>query len=197
MKKIFLIGDSIRIGFSGDDTRKFGYGYHIQNKLAGKAIVFNHSENGRFTQYTLRYLDEWKKEIGAGDDVDIVHWNNGLWDVLRQYGDDCLTPIEQYKELLVRVFNRIRLLFPNAKVYFSFSTPVIEEMASKDFSRRNEDIRNYNDAARDVLTPLGVEIIDLYSKAKLLQPQYSHDWVHYNEEGASMLADFLIEEMKL
>ena len=197
MKKIFLIGDSIRVGFLEEETRKYGYGFHIQKKLAGKAEVYNPSDNCRFLQYVLRYLHEWKAEVGAGEDIDIVHWNTGLWDVLRLFGDECLTPIEEYKKLLVRVLNQIHHLFPKAKVYFSLSTPVMEEMASADFNRRNEDIQRYNAAATEILSPLGVEIIDLYTKAKTLQPQYSRDWVHYNEEGASILADFIIQALDL
>lgn len=197
MKKIFLIGDSIRFGFDDEKDRNLGYGYHIKQKLYGKAEVYYPFENCRFLMYTLRYLGEWKAQLGLGDDIDIVHWNNGLWDVLRLYGDEPFTPIEQYKEQLVRVYKRIKLLFPKAKVYFSLSTPIIQEQAGGDFSRDNADIEKYNEEAIKVLEPLGVEIIDLYSKAKTLQPKYSKDWVHYVPEGAEILADYIIDKLNI
>lgn len=197
MKKIFLIGDSIRYGLSEPQHRSMGYGYHIQEKLRDVAQVYAPDDNCRFLQYTFRYLHEWANQLGAGEDVDIVHWNNGLWDVLHLFGDDAFTPIDQYRELLVRVLKRIRFLFPRAKVYFSLNTPVIEELSDPNFTRYNREIQAYNEAAIAVLEPLGVKIIDLYTKAAEIQPDYHADWVHYTPEGAAVLADFIIAQLDL
>ena len=49
MKKIFLIGDSIRFGAPNSP----GYGVFVKEKLQDKAIVYAPNENCRFTQYTL------------------------------------------------------------------------------------------------------------------------------------------------
>ena len=199
MKHIFLIGDSIRhgIGTPGDGPT-YGYGYHMQKKLEGRAKVYSPDDNSRFVHYTLRYLHDWAKAMHAGEDVDIVHWNNGLWDILHIMGDEeTFTPLDQYGETLLRIEKRIRRLFPRAKVYFSLTTPAIEEQYTPDFRRYNKDIEAFNQKAIDVLTPCGVEIIDLYSKAKTLQPTYSRDWVHYTPEGASILADYIISQLDL
>ena len=72
--KILLIGDSIRKG----------YDEYIRMVFDGIAEVYYHDENSRFTTYIIRQLYEWKSLIGCGDDVDLVHWNAGLWDDLRQ-----------------------------------------------------------------------------------------------------------------
>jgi hypothetical protein len=53
-----------------------------------------------------------------------VHWNNGLWDVLRLFGDEPFTEINYYGESLKRIYKRIRFLFPNAKIIFALSTSV-------------------------------------------------------------------------
>ena len=199
MKNIFLIGDSIRFGVShplrAEDT---GYGIFIKNKLLGKANVYGPRENCRFTQYTLRYLHQWAKEENAGENIDLVCWNNGLWDVLRMYGDEPFTSIEEYGKMLQRIYRRIALLFPRAKVVFLLSTPVLESMTpSGDLVRYDRDVVLYNQKAVETLSPLGVEFLDLYAKAKTLQPTYSRDWMHFTPQGAEQLADFIVESLGL
>ena len=96
MKTVFLIGDSIRFGAPPSSP---GYGIYVKEKLAGKAEVMYPDENCRFAQYTLRYLHEWAKDIDR-ENVAVVHWNNGLWDALRLFGDEPFTPVEFYVDTL-------------------------------------------------------------------------------------------------
>ena len=109
--------------------------------------MYGPDENCRFAQYTLRYLHEWAASVPR-EEIDVVHWNNGLWDVLRLYGDEPLTPLEVYGDMLRRVYKRIRYLFPNARIIFALSPSVIEE---------------YNRKAKEVMEELGVGVNDLYS----------------------------------
>ena len=190
MKNIFLIGDSIRFGAPGSP----GYGIFVKEKLEGIANVFYPNENSKFASYTLRYLQEWAKDVDK-EKIDVVHWNNGLWDVLRLFGDEPFTDIETYGKTLVRVYNRIKLLFPNAKVIFALSTSVKEEWGSPDFFRRNSEIEQYNQKAVEVLGGLGVEINDLYSVTKGFDDSLRSDWVHYGENGSKILADKVIEKV--
>ncbi|MBE5812126.1 MAG: SGNH/GDSL hydrolase family protein [Clostridiales bacterium] len=189
MRKIFLIGDSIRYGTSGNEGYKNGYGYYVKQKLVDKAIVYQPDENCRFLQYTLRYLHEWARKLGIGENIDVVHWNNGLWDVLRLFDDEPLTSLEMYKIMLERVYKRIKNLFPNAKIIFALTTPVIEEMMDVDFYRKNIEIEQYNQAAIEVLQPLGVIINDLYRVGMEIKNNYSLDAVHFNEIGSEILAE--------
>ena len=125
MKNIMLVGDSIRYGshvVSEVAELSPGYGIYVKEMLEGVANVYAPEENCRFAQYSLRFLQKWAKKVPA-EEIDVVHWNNGLWDVLRLYDDEPLTPIEFYGDLLKRVYKRIRLLFPNAKVIFALSLP--------------------------------------------------------------------------
>ena len=71
MKNLLLLGDSIRMGYDS----------FVQEKLAGRMNVFFAEDNGRFVQYTLRALSDWKGKLSLPE-IDVVHWNNGLWDVL-------------------------------------------------------------------------------------------------------------------
>ncbi len=202
MKSILLIGDSIRFGAASNKqsialgkvlkSPSPGYGVYVKEKLEGIANVYAPNENCRFAQYTLRYLHNWASELPC-EEIDIVHWNNGLWDALRLFGDEPLTPIEVYGDMLKRVYKRIRLLFPNAKIIFALSTAVVEEWANPDFFRYNHEIEQYNQKAVEVMRELGVEVNDLYAVSSGFDDSLHCDWVHFGEEGSKLLADAVIK----
>ena len=73
MKKIVLLGDSIREG----------YDKYVKLAFDGVAQVYYPKENCRFTTYIIRNLLDWKNNLEWGDDVALVHWNVGLWDDIR------------------------------------------------------------------------------------------------------------------
>ena len=122
MKKIVLIGDSIRLG----------YDKYIKESLSGVAEVLSPAENCRFAQHVFRFLGDWKKAGNWGDDVDIVHWNVGLWDVLRLYGDTPLTPIELYADLIA--------FFILVKAYEASETKKEKKRLSRVIAHRNEKL---------------------------------------------------------
>ena len=204
MKNILLIGDSIRFGAAGNaasvaygkvvKSSSPGYGIIVKQKLEGIANVYAPEENCRFAQYTLRYLHTWATNLNLPcNEIDVVHWNNGLWDALRLFGDEPLTPIEIYGDMLRRVYKRMRMLFPNAKVIFALSTSVIEEWANPDFCRYNHEIEMYNQKAREVMAELGVEVNDLYAVSSAFDNELHSDWVHFGEKGSELLADAVIK----
>lgn len=206
MQNILLLGDSIRMGYDS----------FVKDKLKGRANVFFPEENGRFAQYTLRALSDWKGQLSLPE-IDIVHWNNGLWDALHlnassggadgeaegmtispenvpsefRYDADPLTPPDIYRYYLGRVLTRIRQLFPSAAVVFATTTPVIEEQACWAY-RSNREIDEFNRIAREVLVPRGVHINELGDFARRKCQSLHRDWVHYNEEGSALLADEII-----
>ena len=193
MKNIVLIGDSICFGANECIPPSPGYGTYVRERLKDQATVYIPHENSCFTQYTLRYLHEWAK-VMPKEEIDVVHWNNGLWDVLRLFDDEPFTEINYYGETLKRIFARIRFLFPNAKVVFALSTSVKEQWAHKDFLRYNKEIELYNQKAMEVLFPLGVSFNDLYTLTKTFDDSLRSDWVHYGVEGSKILADRVIEK---
>lgn len=199
MKNVFLIGDSIRFGshiVSDISNLSPGYGVYVKEKLEGIANVYQPDENCRFAQFTLRFLHKWAKKTPA-EEMDVVYWNNGLWDVLRLFGDEPLTPIDVYAQMLRRVHARIRLLFPNAKIVFALSTSVIEKWAKPHFFRYNHEIEEYNRKAIEVMEELGVKVSDLYSVTSAFDESMHSDWVHFNEEGSRILADEVIRALEL
>ncbi len=192
MKNILLLGDSIRHGAPGSP----GYGKIVKEKLEGRANVYAPEDNCRFVQYTLRYLYNWASELSeVKDKIDVIHWNNGLWDVLHLNGDEALTPKEIYICFLKRVHDMLRKLFPNARIIFALSTPVEEDMANPSFMRYNAEIEEYNSSARELMESLGVEVNDLYSVIKPYGREVHSDWVHFNERGCELLADAVITKI--
>ena len=169
MKKIVLLGDSIRMG----------YDKYVKEALADVAEVYYPEENCRFAEYVLRYAHEWKSNGKWGDDVDLVHWNAGLWDVLEMFGDEPLTSIEYYENAIGRIDKRLRMLFPGARMVFATSTAVKEEWAKPESKRHNSTIEKYNAAAIRALSSTDTVINDLFPYSASIPDPYRSDWVHY------------------
>ena len=169
MKKIVLIGDSIRMG----------YEKYVKAALADVAEVYYPDENCRYAENVLRFAHEWKSKTGAPDDVDLVHWNAGLWDVLELFGDEPLTTKEYYENVIPRIDRRLRMLFPKAKIVFATSTSVEESMANEAFYRHNKTIEEYNAIAIKALVGTDTVINDLYALTSRLPVSCHSDFVHY------------------
>ena len=100
MKKLVLLGDSIRM---------IGYGPVVAENLKDEFETWQPADNGRFSKYTLRYVSyEWVPHI---KDADIIHWNNGIWDlVIRFQEDGPFTPIDQYETNVRRIIREMKKL---------------------------------------------------------------------------------------
>jgi len=170
MKKIVLLGDSIRMG----------YDKYVKDALSGVAEVYYPEENCRFAAYNLRYAHEWKNKGGWGDDVDLVHWNAGLWDVLEICGDEPLTTPDYYENAVGRIDKMLRRLFPKAKIVFALTTAVDESRLGADFFRHNSVIEEYNKRAIAALKDSGAVINDMYSLTKDCPAECHSDGVHFN-----------------
>ena len=184
MKKIILIGDSIRMG----------YDKYVGDALKDKAEVFYPPENCRFAQYVLRSVSDWRNNGKWGNDADLVHWNAGLWDTLRLFGDEPLTPPEMYGEMIKRIDKRLRYLFPNAKMIFATSTRVQEHKYGKDFKRYNKDVEEYNRIAVEALKSTDTVINDLYSFTVNLPDSFYSDVTHlYTPEGTNAMTNKVLD----
>ena len=181
MKKVVLLGDSIR----------FQYQNHVQKALENVAEVMAPEDSGRFAVYTMRFIYEWKNKGNWGDDVDVVHWNVGAWDVIYLYGEDQpLTTKEYYAYMIRRIHNNLRKFFPKAKFVFATITAVKEELYDEWwFRRKNTTIEEFNAAAIEALEGTGTIINDLYSYTKELPQPYYKDPEHFTLDlGAPHLA---------
>ena len=174
MKKIVLIGDSIRM---------IGYGTPVAERLSPEMEVWQPEENCRFAQYTLRGLWDWQHGIRGAD---VIHWNNGLWDICQLFGDGAFTPIDEYVDTMLRI---ARLLKERARtVIFATTTPVRPENLHND----TKVIEAYNAALVPRLTEMGVVINDLYTPiASDVYKYISDDTIHLSEDGVRLAADMV------
>ena len=178
MKKIILLGDSIRMG----------YDKYAKMALEGVAEVYSPEENCRFTQYMLRFIHKWVGDSGFGEDTDLVHFNVGLWDVIQIMYDEPITPIDVYEQYLHRICKRIRECCPKAKIVFATSTPIHQanyESVKHEFWRSNETIKAYNAVAVKVMKEHGIEVNDLYALMEGAPDHYFSDRTHYYTKDAT------------
>lgn len=178
MKKVFLSGDSIRVGYDSC----------VRGMLADVAEVHFVDDNCRYAENTLRFLHEWKSQCRLGDDVDCVHWNVGLWDCLILFDDGPLTPIDFYAHYIERICRRMQIVFPNAKHIFAASTPVSESgwKEPKRWFRSNADIRAYNETACAIVTRYGMQVNDLYAALENAPESWHSDQTHYYTKDATL-----------
>ena len=170
MKKIILIGDSIRMG----------YDKYVKEAFSETAEVYYPADNCRFATYIIRFVHEWKKKGEWPEDADLVHWNAGLWDVPEIMGDEPVTPIEHYAVQIARIDRRLRELFPKAKIVFATSTAVEEEKFGPVFKRRNATIEAFNAAAIKALEGTDTVIDDLYAVTASAPEGCHSDMTHYS-----------------
>ena len=175
MKKVLLLGDSIRQN----------YQEYVREKLFGTAEVFYPDDNGRFCAFTLRYLHDYVRIFTENDhkNFDVVHFNFGLWDVLRLSNENrTFTSEKEYADLLVRLSDRIRFLCPAAKLIFALTTSVVEPGFAPGESvgkRCNEDIIRFNEIARQILKERVDAINDLWTISMNLPDTARSDGVHF------------------
>lgn len=167
LKKLFLIGDSIRMG----------YAPYVREALKGRAVVYWPEENCRFAAYTYYALGDWEHMMRVGADLAAVHWNVGLHDALHFAEDDVMTPPEIYKYYLKRIYDRLKFLYPQAVQIFATTTPVNEAAYSYWLSRKNSEIDALNAAALEVFDGLDIRINDLHA---IVTDEYLSDATHMN-----------------
>lgn len=182
MKNILLIGDSIRMG----------YDKAVKKSFEGIANVVFPEDNCRFASYVLRYFHEYTALINEGN-IDVIHWNAGLWDCLHMFGEEAHTPIDIYSYYIERTCQRMKKLCPYANIIFATSTSVITEKMDDKFKRFNEEIEKYNAVASEIVKKYDIRINDLYSLSKTLPPEAHSDAVHYyTSSGTQAFTDRVI-----
>ena len=171
-KKVVLLGDSIRL---------IGYGLHVPEMLGDEYEVWQPEDNCRFTFYTLRILHDFKDSIKGAD---VIHWNNGLWDVSDFFGDGSFTPIEVYVEQLKRIAGILKTYAPTV-IFATTTVPAPNGIEDQN----DERIKLFNKAAVEALEPMGIIINDIFPMV------YGHtdemicdDKLHLSEVGAKKIA---------
>jgi lysophospholipase L1-like esterase len=179
MKKILLLGDSIRMGYQPFVTKL----------LEGRAEVVAPSENCRFVKYTLWNVNSWIDELGIPD---IIHWNNGIWDVFRLTQNmGIFTNLDEYMRDLERVYNE--LVKTGAKIIWATTTPVSDKFASVN----NSDVDLYNEKALEFMNNKNIEINDLhYLLRSKIESKILDDFLHLNDDGLRICADAIVSKVE-
>ena len=180
MKKVILLGDSIRLSYGNRVRELLGEGY----------TVWQPEDNCRFAAYTLRMLFEYKAQL---EGADVIHFNCGLWDMCDLFGDGPFTPPEVYVEQMVRIAKILKTYAPGGAVIFAATTPPSPKMWGHDLNR----VRAYNAAAMAALEPLGVLFDDLFTPvAEDIDRMISEDFLHASPYGVEILANRVADCIK-
>jgi len=169
-KQVILLGDSIRMGYEP----------LVRKKLEGRATVTGPNENGRWAGYTLNSLRFWLPQLPKNPDI--IHWNNGLWDLGDDYnlGRPFSLP-EEYKSALERIIIVLRKIYPGAQIIMATTTPT----ANPDTS----GIIAYNNIIKTVAAEHNLPVDDLYPIVAADIPRYiCPDRIHLTDEGWEAVA---------
>ena len=183
MKKLVLLGDSIRLA---------GYGKRLAELCSDEYEVWQPDDNCRWADCTYRMLFDYRDNIA---DADVIHWNNGHWDLCDLFGEGSFTSVENYIKAMTRIAEKLLAITPN--VIFSTTTPVTPLFTHQN----NKMIKEYNAAIVPVLREMGIAINDLYSFVEPhIDEYFLDDNLHLNELGAEACAEeihaFIVEKFK-
>ncbi|MEI8063220.1 MAG: SGNH/GDSL hydrolase family protein [Verrucomicrobiota bacterium] len=180
MKNVYIIGDSISLGYTPEVTRL----------LDGRARVTHSPGNAQYSSFGLRNLKAWLGE----ERFDLIHFNWGCWD--RHYLDSMADPLEpsvakfkrdgvrrttpeQYAaniEAIVKI-----LQTTGARLIWASSTPLRDDGK---LVCKPEEVAPYNAVAARVMAAYGIAINDLYACAlPELDRLISSDGCHFTDDG--------------
>ena len=179
---VFLIGDSIRIGYCAT-TRA---------ELAPVADVFYVAENCRSSQNIIFNLLNWKNRFDAPEKVSLVHFNCGHWDAAHWNGAEySLTGDQDYERTIRSIIRAIRKLFPNAKIVMATTTPMNPDGSQGANPRTTEELAHYNAIALAVAAEEQVPVNDLFAFAAPWGSDAYVDSCHYTPEAFAALGRVL------
>lgn len=182
--RVLLLGDSIRMSYQP----------HVAKLLDGKANVVGPVDNCQYSLYTLSSLDRWVGELGKPD---LVHWNNGIHDSGHNPARNPIQiPLDMYRANLEFILGQLRALTPN--VIWATITPIHPDrpFRSTEWAWRNEEIDQYNDAARQLMDSRSVPINDLHTLVWQNVDEFlSGDQLHLSDAGQEACAHAVAESI--
>ena len=172
LPRVLLLGDSIRMSYQP----------HVKRLLDGRAEVTGPADNCQYSLFTLSSLGRWIVELGQPD---IVHWNNGIHDVGHNpVRSPVQIPLADYRRNLEIILGRLLGTAPH--VIWASSTPVHPDkpFLETEWSWRNEEIDQYNDAARELMESRNIPINDLHAIVQNNMSEFlCEDMLHLSEAG--------------
>jgi len=179
MKQVLLLGDSIRLSYQS----------LVKEKLNGMAEVVGPEDNCRFAKYTLWYVNQWVDEHSKPD---IIHWNNGLWDVFH-YNEEMgiSTPLEEYVSYIKKILKVLKNT--GSKIIWATTTPV----NAKNINYDNQEIDRYNDEIMKYMMEEQIEVNDLSKIVKSnIELYIGEDNLHLSEKGREVCTEAVVRAIK-
>lgn len=179
----------IKVALLGDSIRQIGYGPKVPSLLGDEYSVWQPNDNCRFALYTLRGMFDWRAQL---EGCDVIHWNNGLWDVCELFGDGPFTEPTYYVETMMRIASILQKYA--RRVIFATTTPVLPANAHN----KNVVIADYNRIIVPKLEALGIAIDDLYSIVYPKLDEYirSDDNIHLTDAGIDACAAAVADSIR-
>lgn len=135
---------------------------------------------------------------------DVIHFNTGLWDVVRLSNESkrCFISCDEYIDNIRRIISRLRFYWESAQIIFATTTSVVEPckvVADGDTVlgyRYNSGISRYNKAVTEMINSIDdmVWIDDLYSASLKLDDERM-DKTHFSSAGYKILAESVIRSI--
>ena len=186
-KNIFLIGDSIRLGYCKT----------VKNELSDVAEVFYVNENCRNTQFVITNLRKWQKMFDDTTRVEVVQFNCGHWDAAHWNGYEIpLTSTEEYARNIKMIIDLLKLMFVNAKIVFATTTAMNPDGSLGVNPRSNQDIDRYNEIAVKVAKDNDVIINDLNVITRDWGSEKYRDYCHYTADAFVSLGKEVAQKLK-
>jgi GDSL-like Lipase/Acylhydrolase family len=173
LPRVLLIGDSI--------TRAY-YPAVVKN-LEGKAYVARVTTSKSLGDPA--YLAEVATFLSEAK-FDVIHFNNGMhgWG----YSE------EDYRQAFPELLETIHRLAPGAKLIWATTTPVLP-VAVKESGPNNDRIQARNAIAAAEMEKAGIPIDDLFGLVQSHPEYHKPDGVHFNDEGISVEAKQVADEI--
>ena len=181
MKKVVLIGDSIRLHYQP----------YVERALAGSAEVWGPAENCEMSSKIRDRLHEWVVDR----EPDVVHLNCGLHDLRYNPGSTSRQAThEEYAQNLEYILTTLAAE-TRSRVIWATITPINEvRHRSHRFRRYEADVAAYNTIANGVVNRFGVVVNDLYGTVNTAGADslLKQDGVHFTDEGCAFLARHVV-----
>ena len=184
MKKVLLLGDSIRL---------IGYGTKVPELLGDDYTVYQSPDNNRFAKYTLYHLADHFKYM---PDPDVIHWNNGLWDSCVKYAEDGpFTPVDEYVKDMLKILRELKKKTPN--IIFAKTTHTRPGFNFCGINpNRSLMVDKYNDAIVPILEKEGVLIHDFNPMIDADDSLICDDNIHLSPKGIDLCAAQVVKMIK-
>lgn len=182
---VFLIGDSICMGYQP----------FVKENLQKKYDVVYPNENCRNSQYIITSLNRWVHEFKEPQDVKLVSFNCGHWDIAHWNGeDDPLTSVVEYGKNIKSIIWHLKKFFPKAKILFFTTSPMNPNVNINSVNyRSNKEIVEYNKVAVLSANSENAYVADMYEYMKNWDESKFMDYAHLTIESNKILGKFVTD----